>query len=91
MIGWDTAIKDAHVGIREEMVRQIERGEIYRSTREVWYKRLPDDQRTNYHGLFPPLSDLVIDEILDKLLADGKIRVSTTGGVAGLLKAYVNK
>jgi hypothetical protein len=90
-IGWDQAVSDAHEGIAEEMIRQVKRGEIYRSTREVWYRKLPDDRRTELYGLFPPVLDHVLDEILDRLLADGKIHVSMTGGMAGLLKAHVSK
>lgn len=89
-ISWDVAVADAGEGIREEMIRQVERGEIYRSARETWYKRLPDDQRTSYYGLFPPVTDPVLDSLLSLLLGTGVIRVSAVDGVAGLLKAHVN-
>ena len=81
---WDKAIDMAHEGIREEMLRQVGRGEIYRSTREIWYKRLPINERTALYGYFPPIMDQVLNDILDYLLASHSIEINTFRSYCGL-------
>lgn len=82
MIGWDTAVADAHEGIREEMLRQVLRGEIYISTRNVWHRWV--EERTPLYGYFPPITDETLDRILDELLEAGAIAVNRARSTWGL-------
>lgn len=79
---WDTAVSATRSHIREELIRQVGRGEVYRSTRDVWYYRLAE--RTTLYGHFPPITDLTLDAVLDDLLVTGVIRVDHEKNVAGL-------
>lgn len=90
IVSWDSAISTAHEGIREEMIRQVGRGEIYRDTRQFWYKRLPPGQRTSLYGYFPPIMDDTLDAILDELLENRIITLNVERGSAGLLLAELS-
>jgi hypothetical protein len=90
-VSWDQAIDDAHAGVREEMIRQVERGEIYVNDRDTWHRRLPDNQRTALYGIFPPILDETLDALLDALLANHVIRINRYRSVWGLHPAEIRK